>query len=137
MSKKNNIFVGMRILTLILCFAFLTPGLLKFGYFAYFNLNQSSIIENHCVNKSKPELKCDGKCHLRQQIAIIDDITEPIEKSGKLPITYFQFELPVFFWEQALLTISSGLRVSELDNYEIVLLKSKNFLDCITPPPKS
>jgi hypothetical protein len=31
-------------------------------------LNKASIIENFCVNQSQPELKCDGKCYLAQQL---------------------------------------------------------------------
>jgi hypothetical protein len=31
-------------------------------------LNKAAIIENFCVNKSQPELKCDGKCYLAQQL---------------------------------------------------------------------
>lgn len=31
-------------------------------------LNKAAIIENFCVNKAQPELKCDGKCYLAQQL---------------------------------------------------------------------
>jgi hypothetical protein len=33
-----------------------------------FTINQRYIIENFCVNKDMPELKCDGKCYLADQI---------------------------------------------------------------------
>lgn len=33
-----------------------------------YELNKSFIIENFCINKSQPELKCDGKCYLSQQL---------------------------------------------------------------------
>lgn len=33
-----------------------------------YEANQSYIIENFCENLDKPELKCDGKCHLAKQI---------------------------------------------------------------------
>jgi len=29
-----------------------------------FKANQNQIIETHCVNKAKPEMKCEGKCFL-------------------------------------------------------------------------
>lgn len=29
-----------------------------------FKVNQKQITEKHCVNKSKPEMKCEGKCFL-------------------------------------------------------------------------
>jgi hypothetical protein len=33
-----------------------------------YELNKASIIANFCVNKSQPELNCDGKCYLAQQL---------------------------------------------------------------------
>ncbi|MFC2175489.1 hypothetical protein ACFLR1_00790 [Bacteroidota bacterium] len=33
-----------------------------------YGINQSSIIANFCVNKEEPELKCNGKCHLKKQL---------------------------------------------------------------------
>lgn len=41
--------------------------------FIFFKINQSSIQELFCVNKEKPELKCEGKCHLNAQIAEAND----------------------------------------------------------------
>jgi hypothetical protein len=31
-------------------------------------LNKAYIIEHFCINKDKPELKCEGKCYLMQQM---------------------------------------------------------------------
>ncbi len=36
-------------------------------------INQSEIIELFCVNKEKPALKCDGKCHLAKELVKVDD----------------------------------------------------------------
>ena len=33
-----------------------------------FYQNQAEIIAEHCVNKEKPELKCEGPCYLDQQL---------------------------------------------------------------------
>jgi hypothetical protein len=33
-----------------------------------YELNKSFIIENFCINKDRPELKCDGKCFLAQEL---------------------------------------------------------------------
>lgn len=38
--------------------------------YAYFVTNKAYIVENLCENKDVPELKCDGKCHLRQVLSI-------------------------------------------------------------------
>lgn len=34
-------------------------------FYAHYQLNKAEIIELFCINKSKPRLKCDGKCHLK------------------------------------------------------------------------
>jgi hypothetical protein len=38
------------------------------GYFSYFQLNIDYIIETYCVNKDKPEMACNGQCHLSKQL---------------------------------------------------------------------
>ncbi|WP_298534479.1 hypothetical protein [uncultured Algibacter sp.] len=40
------------------------------GQVAYYQLNIDYIIENYCINTDKPELQCNGKCHLAKQIQI-------------------------------------------------------------------
>lgn len=35
----------------------------------YFYANHKSIVATLCENKSKPALKCDGKCYLKKQIS--------------------------------------------------------------------
>ena len=34
-----------------------------------YSLNQRFIAATYCVNKAKPELKCEGKCFLKMRIA--------------------------------------------------------------------
>ncbi|MFN8438574.1 MAG: hypothetical protein U0V72_13205 [Cytophagales bacterium] len=34
-----------------------------------YKLHKTFIANNFCVNKSKPKLKCEGKCHLKKQMA--------------------------------------------------------------------
>jgi len=47
----------------------------SFVTLSYF-VNQSEIIELFCINKEKPQLKCDGKCHLATQLAEVEKDTE-------------------------------------------------------------
>jgi hypothetical protein len=42
---------------------------------SYF-INQAEIIELFCINKEKPQLKCDGKCHLATQLSEAESDTE-------------------------------------------------------------
>lgn len=34
----------------------------------HYELNKQYIIEHFCVNRDKPEMHCDGKCHLKKQL---------------------------------------------------------------------
>lgn len=40
----------------------------------YYQLNIDTIIEKFCVNKDKPQLKCNGKCYLISKISNIDTV---------------------------------------------------------------
>ena len=42
---------------------------LKHVFLQYeFTFNNESFTEKYCVNKDKPELKCNGKCHLKENL---------------------------------------------------------------------
>lgn len=41
--------------------------------FGAYLLNQDFITETFCVNKDKPELSCNGKCHLKDMLAMAED----------------------------------------------------------------
>lgn len=47
-------------------------------------MNQESIAKENCENIAKPELKCNGKCHLAKQLVEISNPT-PIESPAKSP----------------------------------------------------
>lgn len=38
-----------------------------------FELNREHITENLCDNRSRPELKCNGKCYLMQKLKQADE----------------------------------------------------------------
>ncbi len=46
-----------------------------------YEVNTSYIIENFCENTDKPEMHCDGKCHLSKQIQ------EDTEQKSEAPAT--------------------------------------------------
>ena len=80
MVKKNPIFVLMRLLTQIssiivaLLFVF-TINFKSFVTASYF-INQAEIIELFCINKEKPQLNCEGKCHLATQLTEVESDKE-------------------------------------------------------------
>ncbi len=41
------------------------------SYYLYFQMNIDVIVAKYCVNKERPQLKCNGKCHLNKQITLV------------------------------------------------------------------
>lgn len=58
----------------------------------YYQLNIDYIIETYCVNTDKPEMQCNGKCHLAKQLTAIDNTDD----SGKAILGLFDSFFPVF-----------------------------------------
>ncbi len=53
---------------------------------AYYAFQKEQITEKYCVNKAKPALKCNGKCHLKTMLAAQEEHTEnaPNKKNTSL-----------------------------------------------------
>ena len=49
-------------------FIILFQSMDRFGMIAFYELNKAYITEMFCVNKSRPELGCEGKCFLMQKL---------------------------------------------------------------------
>lgn len=46
-------------------------------------INYDYISEVLCINKNKPELKCNGKCHLKSELAKVNDDTSTQDKKNQ------------------------------------------------------
>lgn len=53
---------------LSILFSYLFSGLYHISPYVYYFICKEQIIKEHCENKLKPQLKCDGKCHLKKEI---------------------------------------------------------------------
>lgn len=90
MKFKSHIVL---LFTFVMLFHSIKSGLMVSFYLA----DSKSFIEFFCVNKDKPELKCNGKCEL-SKMAQINDATS--EKP-----TYFNFlhrEITLFLYQNNL-----------------------------------
>lgn len=58
----------------------------------YYQLNIDYIIETYCINKEKPELQCNGKCHLAQQLRAVN----PSDQSSETVTILHESFFPVF-----------------------------------------
>jgi hypothetical protein len=58
----------MRFGIVLLIGAILVQSLSQAVLVLHYGLNKDYIIEQFCVNKAKPEMKCNGKCHLNKTL---------------------------------------------------------------------
>jgi hypothetical protein len=79
--SKYNIHI-----TLFFIILMSLPLGLRMGFITHFVLQKEYIIAKHCVNKEAPQLKCDGKCHLRKFVNIQKE-EEPLEEAPQFPIS--------------------------------------------------
>lgn len=59
-------------------------------------VNYEYISKVLCVNKAKPKLKCNGKCHLMKELAKTSESETPISSNKKMA----SHELEILFFEE-------------------------------------
>lgn len=89
---KAYICVVKKILFLLALFMLLKPVLPVVDYV----VNYEYITKVLCVNKAKPKMKCNGKCHLMKELAKTSESEAPIS-SNKKTVSH---ELEVLFFEE-------------------------------------
>ena len=57
-----------RILLFVISLAILSQTMSSVVIFAGYDLNKEYINKNYCINKDKPKLSCNGKCHLMKEL---------------------------------------------------------------------
>lgn len=86
----------------ILVILIFTSGLLNSNLLMLnYALNKDSITELFCINKERPELKCDGKCHLGNQLNETKESSESptipeVRTFSEFVSAPVSFELPVY-----------------------------------------
>ena len=58
-----------QIIGILLLSAVLFQSASKLLYIVNYSVNKSYIAKNLCENRNKPKMKCNGKCHLKKQLA--------------------------------------------------------------------
>ncbi|SFZ92315.1 hypothetical protein SAMN05428642_102652 [Flaviramulus basaltis] len=61
--------------------------------YAYYEIDTKGFIEKLCENKDKPELQCNGKCHLKK-------VTESSSKESKEPNRLIDFKEILLYTEK-------------------------------------
>ena len=122
-----------RILPILFLLAFVTTSLKQYYPYLDYSINKNYISEFLCVNKDKPKLRCEGKCHLNKQLKKINT-----EDNGNFPIPspneevssilFFQSDRPISF----VIITESDLKKS---NYNASFVSSFQ-LEIPKPPPQ-
>lgn len=73
----------MRVLIIILTIVMTFKPVLPLVDYA---INYDYIVEVLCINKDKPELQCNGKCHLTAELAKVNDDASNQDKNNSKSI---------------------------------------------------
>lgn len=119
------------IIALLFVFTINFKSILTLNYYA----NQSEIAELFCINKEKPKLECDGKCHLATQISKIE--TE--EENTPFTPNTINYNLEVL---SIIVDIDTDLKcesvyLKSLYNSIIQVTPCKGFYTISSPPPRA
>ncbi len=126
----------MKLYYIILFFICLTvKPAYKLGYVAYFELNIDYIVEKYCVNKDKPVMKCNGKCHLSKKLSFIQT-DESITNEKRIANSIIEAFLPVYFEKAQVLNFGTQFLVFKKHQWNF---KTKDYLVSLSitsPPPQ-
>lgn len=118
------------IVALLFVFVINFKSVITFNYL----LNKAEITELFCINKDKPKLACNGKCHLSTQIAEVEnqDEQEPFSQSNS------SYHLEI---NSVLIIAANDLSASvkEFDANNMFIVNEnlcKGYLSISSPPPK-
>ncbi len=118
-----------QIAYIILLIAFSFQPFAKFLIVTNYALNVKTITEQFCENKTKPKMKCNGKCHLKKQLLQHDKQNNQDKNNVK--------ETIAFHWN----TFSSEIILKPLSSHQITiwwiyLIKDLNpFIQIEIKPP--
>lgn len=71
-----------KIIAVFFMMIFAGQSLYTAGFTAWFHINRAYIAKKHCINKNRPQLKCDGKCFLAQKIKEAEKKQEQEQSPG-------------------------------------------------------
>lgn len=103
-------------------------SLQQLGVLGMYWFSQDYITEKFCVNKDKPELQCNGKCHMKDMVA------ENTEKESKA-LSHVENILPVYFAELSL-ELPAPLCLQTFTQKSIQVCMSDAYFDRTFQPPE-
>ena len=121
----------MRIALVILLWLSLScQCFVQLGIIGWYQLNTQSITEKYCVNKDKPQLHCNGKCHLKKQL----DKTENGDAKNK--DNNKKIEWTVFILPENNYSHPQSLFIEKTETFNRQTDYSYKFLHSVFRPPQ-
>ena len=119
---------GTFILTLFLSVLILYNSLRVSITYIYYNVDTIGFIEALCENKDKPELACNGKCHLKK-------ITKTTNEEKNQPINLIDFK-DILLYNQKISShqVDDIIHQSKSNFYYNNLYNFKLLASCFHPP---
>ena len=119
-----------RLIHPLIGFLFLLPQVSNTVVWLNYELNKESITQEFCVNKDKPELKCNGKCHLAEQL----EESKPVESDAPAEASYIP-QIPLFYQEVEQIELTAEL--TETQSFHFFHFYSYTPFLKIDHPPKA
>jgi len=96
--------------------------------YAYYEIDPIGFIEKLCENKDKPELQCNGKCHLKK-------VTESSSKESNKPTRLIGFKEILLYSEKPFEYSFNKVFIQKKASSEYVnLYNYLNLQNCFHPP---
>lgn len=96
--------------------------------YAYYKLDPKGFIEALCENKDKPELACNGKCHLKK-------VTKTTDEKGNMPIQLTEIKDILLYNEKPLTYSFTDIKDLKSENLDYLNLYNYSIINnCFHPP---
>jgi hypothetical protein len=98
--------------------------------YAYYNLDTKGFIETFCENKDKPELACNGKCHLKK-------VTQSTNNKENTPIQLTEIKELLLYNEQPFsYQLKNAKNLKKQHSHYVNLYTYHRINNCFHPPKK-
>jgi len=113
------------------------PAFIQSGIVTHYELNKSEITLKFCVNKDKPDMACNGQCHMKKQMTKISVGLEEQRNTEHNPLAKSLTQLD-WLYEMLHTDKVQNLSIDLLDNtntYKVIALQ-RGYALILGPPPK-
>lgn len=124
----------LKLKAVVLSLVILLPTLLKVGVIGNYWANYDVYAFELCINTDKPELSCNGKCQMMEEL---NNVEESSDTSAETPVSVLSIQqLPATFTEIGFSLLSFALAQSKtFSNY--ISYPLKGLLKSVFHPPKN